>query len=56
MPLATWLYLHERVALVNEGSTSDLLKDLADVWQRLGLLNLKLVVMDQCQSYAEQDF
>lgn len=35
---------------------SDLLEVLADVWQWLGLLDQGLVVVDQCQSYTEQDF
>ncbi len=34
----------------------DLLEVLADVRQWLGLLNQGLVVVDQCQSYTEQDF
>lgn len=34
----------------------DLLEGLADVWQWLGLLNVSLVVVDQRQSYTEQDF
>lgn len=34
----------------------DLLEDLADVWQWLGLLDESLIVVDQCQSNTEQDF
>lgn len=49
-------YLHESVAVINKWSAGDLLEDLADVWQRLGLLDQSLVVVDQSQSYAEQDF
>ena len=49
-------YLHERVAVVNKWSVGDLLEDLADVWQWLGLLDQSLVVMDQRQSHTEQDF
>lgn len=49
-------YLHECVALFYKWSVCDLLEALADIWQWLGLLNQILVVMDQSQSYAEQDF
>lgn len=49
-------YLHESVAVVNKWAAGDLLEDLADVWQRLGLSDQSLVVVDQSQSYAEQDF
>lgn len=49
-------YLHESVAFVDKWSVGDLLEGLADVWERLGLLDQGLVVLDQCQSYAEQDF
>lgn len=34
----------------------DLLEGLADVWEWLGLLDQGLVVLDQGQSYTEQDF
>lgn len=44
------------MAVVNKWAAGDLLEDLADVWQRLGLLDQSLVVVDQSQSYAEQDF
>lgn len=49
-------YLHECVTLLYKLSVCDLLEALADVRQWLGLLNQILVVMDQSQSYAEQDF
>lgn len=49
-------YLHESVAVFNKWSRSDLLESLADVWQRLGLLDQRLIVADECQSDAEQDF
>lgn len=48
--------LHECVAFLNKWSVGDLLEVLADVWQRLGLLDQSLVVVDQCQGYTEQDF
>lgn len=44
------------MAVFNKWAAGDLLEDLADVWQRLGLLDQSLVVVDQSQSYAEQDF
>lgn len=50
------LYLHEAVAVVHKGAVCDLLEGLADVRQRLGLLDQGLVVVDQRQSHAEQDF
>lgn len=50
------LYLHETVAVVHKSAACDLLEGLADVRQRLGLLDQGLVVVDQCQSDAEQDF
>lgn len=56
---AVWafpLYLHESVAVVHEGAARDLLEGLADVRQRLGLLDQRLVVVDQRQGHAEQDF
>lgn len=49
-------YLHESVAFINKWSVGDLLEGLADVWEWLGLLDQGLVVLDQCQSYTEQDF
>lgn len=49
-------YLHESVAVVNKWSRSDLLESLADVRQRLGLLDERLIVADESQSDAEQDF
>lgn len=51
-----FFYLHESVAIINEWSMCDPLEDLADVWQRLGPLDHSLIVVDQCQSYPEQDF
>lgn len=48
--------LHECVAFLNKWSVGDLLEVLADVWQRLGLLDQSLIVVDQCQGYTEQDF
>lgn len=50
------LYLHETVAVVHKCAACDLLEGLADVRQRLGLLDQGLVVVDQRQSHAEQDF
>lgn len=50
------LYLHEAVAVVHKCAACDLLEGLADVRQRLGLLDQRLVVVDQRQSDAEQDF
>lgn len=50
------MYLHESVAFIDKRSSGDLLEVLADVWQRLGLLNQSLVVVDQCKCYTEQDF
>lgn len=44
------------MAVVNKWSRSDLLESLADVWQRLSLLDQRLMVADQCQRDAEQDF
>lgn len=49
-------YLHESVAVVDKWSAGDLLERLADIWQRLCLLDQLLVVVDQRQSYTEQDF
>lgn len=49
-------YLHESVAVVDKWSAGDLLECLADVRQQLCLLDQHLVVVDQRQSYAEQDF
>lgn len=51
-----FFYLHESVAFINKWSVGDLLEDLADVWQWLGLLDESLIVVDQCQSNTEQDF
>lgn len=48
--------LHESVTFINKWSACDLLEVLADIWQRLGLLDQRLVVVDQCQSDTEQDF
>lgn len=50
------VYLHEGVAFIHKWSLGDLLEGLADIRQRLGLLNQSLIVVDQCQSHTEQDF
>lgn len=49
-------YLHESMAVVDKWPLRDLLESLADVWQRLSLLDQRLMVADQRQSDAEQDF
>lgn len=56
MTCGLFLYLHETVAVVHKCAAGDLLEGLADVRQRLGLLDQGLVVVDQRQSDAEQDF
>lgn len=50
------LYLHEAVAVVHKRAVRHPLEGLADVRQRLGLLDQSLVVVDQRQGNAEQDF
>lgn len=48
-------FLHKNVALINKRPVSYLFEDLADVGQRLSLLDLSCVVLDQGQSHSEQN-
>lgn len=50
-----FVYLHESVAVLNKRSVSDPFEGVADVRQGPGLLDQRLVVVDQSQSHTEQD-